>query len=110
MYLSNTRLTTNNQILQTFSVQSLEEGSEQSVRGNPISNKWVPNQNLLSHVHLSVSVAALHLSSTTFSVGAIFLWTSEEIPVQPGAEEDSVLNHRHRTELHNFPPILRFHL
>lgn len=71
----------------------------------------MPNQNLLGHVHLSVSIAVLHLSRpTTFSVGAVFLWTSEEIPVQPGAEEDSVLNHRHRTELHKFPPILRFHL
>lgn len=99
--------------MQTFSVQSRGEGSEQSVRGDPISNKWVPNQNLLSGVIFSVSISVLYLSRpTTFSVGAVLLlWTSEEIPMQPGAEENSVLNHhKHRTELHKFPPILRFHL
>lgn len=101
------RLETNNQILQTFRDQSLGEGSEQIIRGNPISNKWVPIQNLLSGVLFSDSLPAFDLSRpTAFSVGALLLfWTLEEIPMQPGAEEDSVFNHRHRTELHNFPPI-----
>lgn len=55
---------------------------------------------------LSVSVAV----STTVSAGSVLPpQILEEIPVQPRAGED-VLNRRHRTELHKFPPILRFHL
>lgn len=73
-------------------------------------NNWVPIQNLLIGV-LSVSTSGLHLlRPTAFHVSAVLLlWTLEEIPVQPGAVEDA-LNHRHRNELHKFPPILRFHL
>lgn len=58
VYLSSMRLGINNQKSQTLNVQSLWDGLEQSIRGNPISN----NQNLLSGVLFSVSLSALHLS------------------------------------------------
>lgn len=71
----------------------------QSIWGNPFTN-------LLIDMFLSVSVAV----STTVSAGSVLPpQILEEIPVQPRAGED-VLNRRHRTELHKFPPILRFHL
>lgn len=61
----------------------MERDQSRSLGGNPISNEWVPIQNLLSGVLFSD-----RSRPTAFSVGALLLfWTLEEIPMQPGAEE-----------------------
>lgn len=87
-------------VAKCFAFSHMERNSlVQSIWGNPITN-------LLIGMLLSIKVSV----STTFSVCSVLPpQTSEEIPVQPRAGED-ILNHRHRTELHKFPPILRFHL